>query len=165
MSIRNGSGHDVEYEVEEGEPPPGPGIVEVPANAMFASMAFTFTGTALLTLGCLPQFGRPLLSWTGALAVGISLGIQGYAVAAGRRRRPAKPRVLYSRGGRPKLAAGKTADYTFNPGDRVHFYWTDDEGAKTASSEPVSDPGSLVELVEVEPLAPGDPSHQVVISV
>lgn len=167
MSIRNGSGHDVEVDVEEGEPPPGPGVVSVPGGTLLASTAFTFLGGLAALFGCLHEAGGPLLPLLGTGSLGIAIGIQGYALAAGRRRVAPKRLVYGGAGKKIALGPGETHPYTFNPGDCVVFCWAnDDSTTESLTSAPVLAPGALVELVELSEarLMPGGATHAISIT-
>ena len=150
MPVSNGSGHDVEYDVEEGDPPPQP-LIMAPKNALRSSVALTGGGAAFMIFGCLPQIGNPLLTLIGATALGVAIGIQVTVLIAGRRRRRGKRERQF-------LKACSTVPYTFNFGDRVVFY---ERGTPDvlARSESVIQSDAVVELKQVTTLggAPDSP--------
>jgi len=157
MPVSNGSGHDVEYDVEEEDPPPQP-MMFVPKNAIRASAALTGGGGAFMILGCLPQIGNPLLTLIGTTALGVAIGIQVAVLIAGRRRRRGKRE-------RQLLKACSTVSYTFNFGDRVAFY---EPGTPNllVRSDWVFQSDAVVELKQVATLGRGPdapPTYEAVI--
>lgn len=164
MPIQNGSGHDVDYDVKEGEPPPG--LIEPPIGPLYASIAFTFLGTGMLVAGCLPEAADPLLAGIGVLANVVAIGIQGFIVATARRKPASVQRHLSGcSGNNPTLKPGDIVEHPLKAWDRVTFCWTDQDGLRTLESAPVMDTGATVQLIELEVAlrGPGGEDHAVLI--
>jgi len=126
---------------------------------MALSAGATGIGTLFMVLGCLPNFGNPVMSMVGLLALGGAFGIQVTILIAGRTR--VRRRL---KGGRQPLKACSTVPYPFTPGDRVFFYWPA-TGEELCQSGKVSSADTVVQLIETAParVAGGPGEHVAVI--
>lgn len=119
MAIGNGSGRDIEYEVEPSDP--GGTLTGPTKTAMFLTVA----GGAAVGVGCLTGFGGRYLVYFGLLLLVGAFAFQSVVL---RRARDLERRVApfvtlrASTTGKTKLPDGQQHAKTFVPGSWVVFY-------------------------------------------
>lgn len=145
MPVGNGSGRDVEYDVQ----PSGTGGDPVVAQntAIFLMVA----GTVSTAVGCLTQIGGDFLIYLG---LGLQVAAIAFQAVALRRSRIIRERIApfvttprAAGSGKTKLLDGEQKDHTFAPGTWIVFCDDQDPSAPPlAISPPIFDPAAMVVL-------------------
>jgi hypothetical protein len=151
MAIGNGSGHDIDYDVQPSDPGGGPSGGNAVAKSAGFGLFFSSLGTALAGIGCLTGLGGRglLLAGFGSLVAGLVY----HGITLDRARRLASSPAMPRLGIAPTmnhLADGQEHAHEFVPGTWVNF-WHPDTKEKLAQSPTIFNSNARVTLRRYDP--------------
>lgn len=143
MAIGNGSGREVEYDVEPSDPGGGGGGNLV--DPLKTSLLLTSLGTAFVGVGCLTRMGGLGLELAGLGLLAAGLVFQGIALDRARRLATIGPLAVRNLILDRRLTDGEEHPHVFAAGTWVN-YRDPETKAKLASSPKIFNPNARVTL-------------------